>query len=160
MTQPVTARQDARPEEAHAPSEPGAQDDGERQREPAVRDISEVVRLATMIQALHEEVRHLELDDSARRRLVDVHRRAVDAIAAQLSTDLRSELTEVVGALDDRDMSSGDLRVMHAALTGWLQGLFQGLQAAAFVGRMAMQQPGAAAPPELPPSRAQMGQYL
>jgi hypothetical protein len=138
--------------------EDGAQPDAER--EPAVRDISEVVRLATMIQALHEEVRHLELDDSARRRLVEVHRRAVDAISAQLSTDLRSELTQVIGGLDDRDMSSGDLRVMHAALTGWLQGLFQGLQAAAFVGRMAMQQPGAATQPELIQPRAQLGPYL
>jgi len=91
-------------------------------------DIVEVLRLATMVQTLYDQVRNVPLDDSARQRLIEIHRRAVDAIAAELSPDLRLELTDLVGPLDEERTSASDLRIIQATLTGWLQGLFQGLQ--------------------------------
>ncbi len=91
-------------------------------------DVTEVLRLATMVHSLHEQVRSMQLDESARQRLVEIYRRAVDGIAAELSPELRYELTDLVGRLDDDRPSAADLRVVQATLNGWLQGLFQGLQ--------------------------------
>jgi hypothetical protein len=82
-----------------------------------------------MIQALRDEVRSLDLDESGRQRLREIHNRAVAAIRDNLAPELRAELDDFSLPLGDMP-SIGELRVAHAQLAGWLEGLFRGLQLA------------------------------
>ena len=114
--------------------------------------------MATMLQALHEEMQHIELDDSACHRLLDVYRRAVDAVSAQLSSDLRAELAQFVLATHDPAPSVAEVRILHSTLSGWLHCLFQGLQAV-YVGQLATEQLTGRQPSH-PTEERHSGQYL
>jgi hypothetical protein len=104
----------------------------------AVGDLPELVRVTTMLATLQEEARRIELDDAAREALAGIYQRAVDTICEVLSPALRDELGGFTIDLADPP-GEAELRVAQAALTGWLSGLFQGMQAA-FAGHMATQQ--------------------
>ena len=129
------------------------------ERTAPIADVAEVLRVATMLQAIREAVEHTELDDSACHRLVDVYRRAVDAISAQLSSDLRAELAQFVIAARDPTPSVAEVRILHSTLTGWLQGLFQGLQAG-YVGQQLAKEQLMGRQPSRPTEGQHSGQYL
>ena len=88
-----------------------------------------VVRIAEMTRHLLHEAREFTGDESARRRLQQVYEASVDQVKEVLSEDLRNELSAVAPSLG-RPPTNGELRIAQAQLVGWLDGLFQGMQAA------------------------------
>ena len=95
-----------------------------------------LIRVANMLQMLTVEVHELPLDDAGRRRLFDVQHRAVEAIRSLVSDDLGAELSSLGLPLEDVGASESELRIAQAQIVGWLNGLFQGIQAAMFARQM------------------------
>jgi hypothetical protein len=111
--------------------------DGEERRE-AVEEPAKVMRIGSMIKQLLEEVRSGSLDEPARARLKDIYESSVRELGGSLSPDLRDELDRVVRPFTDgSNPSEAELRVAQAQLVGWLEGLFQGIQATLFAQQMA-----------------------
>lgn len=107
----------------------GAEEGGGEQA--AVSEPGKLMRIAIMMRELQEEVRRADVDEAARDRLRTVHGRAVEALRSVLSGELREELDELSPPLPaDQTPSESEIRVAQAQLVGWLEGLFQGIQAA------------------------------
>ncbi|MFP5298348.1 MAG: proteasome activator [Actinomycetota bacterium] len=129
-----------------------------------VRQPAKVMRIASMIRTLLEEVRAAPLDEASRSRLREVYQTSVVELSEVLSDDLREELERLSFPFEGTP-SDAELRVAHAQLVGWLEGLFHGIQAMIFAQQMetrnrAMeeaQRRGLPAPPDQPPGH---GQYL
>jgi predicted XRE-type DNA-binding protein len=90
-----------------------------------------VTRIATMTARLLDEV-HTETMDAAsldRLRTIDIH--IIDELVTDLTPDLREELQRLVLPLTRHtELSDSELRLAHAQLVGWLQGLLQTTQTA------------------------------
>jgi hypothetical protein len=105
---------------------------GEDDDHPSVRHPARLVRLTLAIRNTLDEIRTVELDDRAVDRLRAIHARTVASLEELLSDDLREELEEdVVLPPAPAGTTQAELQVSHARLMGWLEGLFQGLQATA-----------------------------
>lgn len=113
----------------------GQQDLREEVDEPA-----RLLRIASTVQALLQEVETTELDEAARQRLTDIHNRAVEDLRGSVSDELKRELEQLTLEPEDETPSGAELRVMQAQLSGWLQGLFHGIQASIATQQMAAQQ--------------------
>ena len=116
------------------PPEPGpAVDQAETVEQPA-----KVMRIGSMIKQLLDEVRQAPLDEASRGRLREIYDTSIHELAEGLSPDLRDELARVASPFGDRaHPSDAELRVAHAQLVGWLEGLFHGIQATLFAQQMA-----------------------
>jgi hypothetical protein len=105
----------------------------ERQEVTTVRESTErpakLLRMIGMIRELLQESRHAPLDEGGRVRLREIRDRTLKELGNALSDDLHHELEEIAIPLEDAP-SESDLRVAHAQLVGWLEGLLQGIQAA------------------------------
>ncbi|MDY7104533.1 MAG: proteasome activator [Actinomycetota bacterium] len=172
---PDTAAPEAdAPDEATSPPEHDGADDGHAPRgevEPAelvdggpteaaparteaVEQPSKIMRIGTMIKQLLEEVRTTELDDAARDRLREIYETSVQELASTMSDDLREELDRLTSPFaSDETPSGAELRLAQAQLVGWLEGLFQGIQATMFAQQMAAQQQLSSMRGQLPPRR-------
>lgn len=104
--------------------------DADPHGESVVSDPAELIRLVNMLQVLMFEVHDVTLDEDGRRRLLDVHRRAVEAVKRLVSDDLDRELAELGLPIEDAGASTAAIKIAQAQLVGWLNGLFQGIQAA------------------------------
>ena len=93
---------------------------------------TKLIRIATMVRTMLDEVRRAPLDDAGRRMLKEIHERSLHELEDVLSPDLRQELSEVVLPLHDDTPSESELRLAQAQLVGWLEGLFHGIQATLF----------------------------
>lgn len=100
---------------------------------------AKLLRIAAMVRALLQEVRQIELDEAGRQRLAGIHDRAIDALREALGDDLREELEEISPPLGNGSPSEGELRIAQAALMGWLEGLFHGIQATIATQQMSAQ---------------------
>ena len=99
-----------------------------------VADPAKLLRLGSMIKGELDELHALPLDDAGRARLVATHARAIAELEAALPTELRTELDVVAQHLRvGVAVSDAELRIAHAQLVGWLEGLFQGVQFSAAV---------------------------
>ncbi len=108
------------------------------ERHEAVEEPAKVMRIGSMVKQLLEEVRSADLDAPARSRLREIYDSSVQEVGSALSPDLREELERVAIPFgDDGDPSDAELRVAHAQLVGWLEGLFHGIQATLFAQQMA-----------------------
>jgi hypothetical protein len=105
-----------------------------REREEYVSQPAKLLRIASMIRELLVEVRQSSIDEPGRKRLKQVYERAVQELKEGLSDDLQEELGTLTIPLDGTS-SESEIRLAQAQLVGWLEGLFQGIQAA-----LAMQQ--------------------
>ena len=115
------------------PGVPAGDDPSETVEHPA-----KVMRIASMIKQLLEEVRHAPLDEAGRTTLRDIYRTSVRELADSLSPDLRDELARVTLPFADRTSpTEPELRIAQAQLVGWLDGLFHGIQATVFAQQMA-----------------------
>jgi len=112
--------QDAAPAEGHE----GA---GE---ESGVHEPGKLLRIAVMLREMQEEVRRAPTDDAGRERLRIVHDRAVAQLCDALSGDLRDELNTLTLPFEGDTPSDSEILIAQAQLIGWLEGLFQGIQAA------------------------------
>src|SRR5206468_12674504 len=78
-------------------------------------------------------------DPDAREHLAGIHQRVLAELRAGLSGPLAEELDRITLPLDtDQIPSEAELRIAQAQLLGWLEGLFQGIQAAIATQQMAM----------------------
>ncbi len=103
---------------------------------------AKIMRIGSMIKQLLEEVRGAELDEASRDRMRDISDLSSNELASTLSPDLREELGRLAMPFtDDGSAPSGaELRVAQAQLVGWLEGLFQGIQATMFAQQMMARQ--------------------
>jgi len=99
-----------------------------------------VMRMASMIKQLLEEVRSAPLDEAGRTRLAEIHRRSISELEDGLAPELVEELERITLPFGDQTPSDAELRVAQAQLVGWLEGLFHGIQAALFAQQMVAQQ--------------------
>jgi hypothetical protein len=140
----------------------GGDDDGEQVTQP-----TKLIRIASMVRSMLDEVRRAPLDDAGRRRLREIHDRSIEELDSVLSPDLQKELNEVVLPLTSDAPSESELRLAQAQLVGWLEGLFHGIQATLFTQQamaqsqleevrrrraLEMAQPGSPGGQPLPPS--------
>ena len=98
----------------------------------AVHQPAKVMRIATMVRKLLEEVKHAPLDDASRARMADIYETSVRELGEVLSPELKDELARLSLPFDAESPSEAELRIAHAQLMGWLEGLFHGIQAMLF----------------------------
>ena len=143
------------------PAEAAARENGEFVSQPA-----KLLRIASMIRELLEEVRKSSPDEAGRKRLSAIHGKALAALKEGLSDDLQKEIETLTIPLESTS-SESEIRLAQAQLVGWLEGLFHGIQAALWAQHMQARAqldemrrrglpPGA---PEGPPD-GRPGQYL
>ena len=115
--------------------EPGSQPVQDKE---SVEQPAKVMRIGSMIKQLLEEVRQAPLDERGRARLREIYDTSVTELAEGLSPDLKDELQGMTSPFGpDEVPSESELRVAQAQLVGWLEGLFQGIQATLFAQQMA-----------------------
>ena len=103
-----------------------------------VLDGSKLMRIASMTKAMLIEAREAQLDEPGRNRLSQIYDRSITELCSVLPEELRDELSEVFVPLDsDPVPSTSELRIAQAQLVGWLEGLFNGIQAALLTQQMA-----------------------
>jgi proteasome activator-like protein len=93
---------------------------------------TKLIRIASMVRTMLDEVRRAPLDDAGRRRLREIHEKSLDELESVLSPELRQELQEVVLPFTSDAPTESELRLAQAQLVGWLEGLFHGIQATLF----------------------------
>ena len=101
---------------------------------------SKLIRIATMVKSMLEEVRQASLDEAGRHRLRQIYERSLSELCEVLSDDLRDELSEVLLPFDEGTPTESELRIAQAQLVGWLEGLFHGIQATMMTQQMMAQQ--------------------
>ena len=116
---------------APGPSPDGAEATGEDDGEQVIQP-TKLIRIASMVRSMLDEVRRAPLDDAGRRRLREIHDRSIEELDSVLSPDLQKELAEVVLPITSDTPSESELRLAQAQLVGWLEGLFHGIQATLF----------------------------
>ncbi|MFN8025502.1 MAG: proteasome activator [Acidimicrobiia bacterium] len=137
---PSTERERVQAELVHAdepggatPAVAGTGDDGaEEEAHEQITSPTKLIRIASMVRGMLEEVRRAPLDDAGRRRLREIHEKSLEELEGVLSPDLCQELSEVVLPFTDDAPSESELRLAQAQLVGWLEGLFHGIQATLF----------------------------
>ena len=105
----------------------------------AVEQPAKVMRIGSMTKQLLDEVRRAPLDEASRARMREVYETSVRELAEVLSPSLREELDRLTSPFESEAPTEAELRVAHAQLVGWLEGLFHGIQATLFAQQMAAQ---------------------
>jgi hypothetical protein len=103
--------------------------DGERRNTESIEQPAKLLRIGSMVKQLLDEVRQAPLDEASRSRLREIYEQSIHELAEGLSPDLVAELDRVSIPFDSPTPSDAELRVAHAQLVGWLEGLFHGIQA-------------------------------
>jgi len=98
---------------------------------------AKLLRIGSMVKQLLEEVRQAPLDEASRGRLREIYEQSIRELADGLSPELVDELDRISIPFDSTTPSDAELRIAHAQLVGWLEGLFQGIQATLFAQQMA-----------------------
>ncbi len=93
-----------------------------------------------MVRQLLDEVRHSPLDDASRARMRDIYETSVKELGEVLSPELKDELARLSLPFEADAPSDAELRIAHAQLVGWLEGLFHGIQAMLFAQQMESRQ--------------------
>jgi hypothetical protein len=113
--------------------------DGKEPDEQVLRP-TKLIRIASMVRTMLDEVRRAPLDDAGRRALREIHERSLHELEGVLSPELQQELSEVVLPFSAETPSESELRIAQAQLVGWLEGLFHGIQATLFTQQAMAQQ--------------------
>ncbi|GAB4077702.1 bacterial proteasome activator family protein [Nostocoides australiense] len=132
----------------------GVHDPSDEERNPSelVEQPAKVMRVASMIKQLLEEVRSSPLDDAGRARLAQIHQRSIAELKDGLAPELVQELDRLALPVGEGSTpSDAELRIAQAQLVGWLEGLFHGIQAALVAQQMAAQAQLQQMRRELPP---------
>lgn len=108
--------------------------------EQPVDEPAKLLRIGSMIREMLNEVRRASVDEEGRRRLRDIHERSLTELKSILSDDLKEELDSITIPFAEETPTESELRVTQAQLTGWLEGLFHGIQAALFAQQVQAQQ--------------------
>jgi predicted XRE-type DNA-binding protein len=85
-----------------------------------------VMRIATMTKQLLDEVHTRPLDTASLKRLRTIDTHIIGELLTDLTPDLRQELQRLALPLTRHtELTDAELRLAHAQLVGWLQGLLQ-----------------------------------
>jgi Protein of unknown function (DUF2587) len=103
--------------------------EGEGEPNESIERPAKLLRIGSMVKQLLEEVRQAPLDEASRVRLREIYEQSIRELADGLSPDLAAELDRISIPFDEPTPSDAELRVAHAQLVGWLEGLFHGIQA-------------------------------
>jgi hypothetical protein len=95
----------------------------------SVQEPARVLRIGSMVKTLLDEVRAAPLDEKSRVRLREIYEQSIHELSEGLSPDLVAELDRMALPFDSEAPSDAELRIAQAQLVGWLEGLFQGIQA-------------------------------
>ncbi len=115
-------------------------DGQEGSEQPPVSEPTKLIRIASMTRAMLEEVRQAPLDIESRRRLLEVHQASIVELREVLNDELKEELDEIFRPFAaEHTPSEAELRIAHAQLIGWLEGLFHGIQASVITQQMVAQ---------------------
>jgi Protein of unknown function (DUF2587) len=109
---------------------PSVPQQGEYVSQPA-----KLLRIASMIKEVLQDVRQSSTDEAGRKRLREIYERALRELKDGLSEDLQQELSTLTIPLEGTP-SESEIRIAQAQLVGWLEGLFQGIQAALWAQHM------------------------
>jgi hypothetical protein len=101
---------------------------------------TKLIRIASMVRNMLEEVRRAPLDDAGRKALREIYERSLHELEDILSPELQAELDGVVIPFGAETPSESELRIAQAQLVGWLEGLFHGIQATLFTQQAMAQQ--------------------
>jgi Protein of unknown function (DUF2587) len=116
---------------------PAGGEGGSAQAE-TVGEPAKIMRIGSMIKQLLDEVRQAPLDEASRERLREIYDTSINELREGLSPDLQDELGRMTSPFgESATPSDAELRVAQAQLVGWLEGLFQGIQATLFAQQMA-----------------------
>jgi hypothetical protein len=99
--------------------------------QPDVSDPAKLIRLGTMLQTMLTELKDSDTDAAGVQRLAQIHRETIDELGQILSDDLHEELLEFNDCCSGEEPTESEMRVAHAQLVGWIQGLLRGMQATA-----------------------------
>ncbi len=131
------------PEVVDGPEIPEVVDEPDEEEDPeagsAIREPARVMRIGAMIRQLRDEVHEAPLDEPSRERLREIYETSVQELATALSPDLVEELERMTSPFESDAPSQAELRIAQAQLVGWLEGLFQGMQAMLMAQQMAAQ---------------------
>jgi hypothetical protein len=160
---------DQSPPEVEVVQEPQSSEE-ELAHPESVEHPAKVMRIASMARQLLEEVRHAPLDDASRTRMAEIYETSIKELGEVLSSELRDELTRLSSPFVADTPTDAELRIAHAQLVGWLEGLFHGIQAMLFAqqmeGRARLEEmrrhslPPGSQDPDGSPLEHQTGQYL
>ncbi len=113
-----------------SPSDSGPSSDGDDEDDTeSITQPAKLLRIGSMVKQLLEEVRQAPLDEASRGRLREIYEQSIRELADGLSPDLAAELDRISIPFDSPNPSESELRIAHAQLVGWLEGLFHGIQA-------------------------------
>jgi hypothetical protein len=158
--QPVDGA-DPRPEEVTAAEV--VEEEAERD---AITEPGKLLRIALMLREMQEEVRRADPDEPGRQRLKQIHETSLNEMRTVLRGGLQEELDALTLPFESDTPSESEIRIAQAQLIGWLEGLFQGIQAAIVSQQMSArhqleQMRGRGLPPGSPMERSRgTGQYL
>ncbi len=106
----------------------------------SIEQPAKLLRIAVMVRELLEEVRRAPLDENAREHLRDIHAKVIAELKTGLSGALAEELERISMPLSSEGVpSESEIRIAQAQILGWLEGLFQGIQAAIATQQLAAQ---------------------
>jgi len=120
---------DIPPTEAASGDGDGTEGGEDEDRTELIEQPAKLLRIGSMVKQLLEEVRQAPLDEASRGRLREIYEQSIRELADGLSPDLAAELDRVSIPFDTTTPSDAELRIAHAQLVGWLEGLFHGIQA-------------------------------
>lgn len=104
-----------------------------------VTDPVGLLRIASMVKKVDDQLDHLDLDEAAADRLDGIAHDVRSDLAHAVSGDLLDEYDRLVGDAGER-RSVAETALVHAQLTGWLDGVMQGLQLQAATAQVARAQ--------------------
>ncbi len=113
------------------------EEQGEERKTESVNEPARVLRIGSMVKTLLDEVRAAPLDEKSRVRLREIYEQSIHELSEGLSPDLVAELDRMALPFDSDAPSDSELRIAQAQLVGWLEGLFQGIQASLMSQQMA-----------------------
>ncbi|MGH9013395.1 MAG: proteasome activator [Acidimicrobiia bacterium] len=93
---------------------------------------TKLIRIASMVRSMLDEVRRAPIDDAGRKALREIHQKSLRELEDVMSPELHDELAEVVLPFSSETPTESELRLAQAQLVGWLEGLFHGIQATLF----------------------------
>lgn len=97
-----------------------------------VEEPAKVIRIGRMVHTLLEEVKAAPVDEAGRTRLATLLHASIKELKEGLAPELDAELDRLVAPFDSATPSESELRIAQATLTGWLEGLFHGIQSAMY----------------------------
>lgn len=96
----------------------------------AITEPGKLLRIALMLREMQEEVRRADPDEAGRQRLRQIHETSLGQMRSVLTGGLQEELDALSLPFDTDTPTESEIRIAQAQLIGWLEGLFQGIQAA------------------------------